>query len=189
MTVMEHEDTPTVENAVRDWNKGQDFLFEFALKAHAVVGRRDGGTEVLAQKIRRSVDTVESYAAAGYLWEDMIEAFPSDSEICRDVLQVSFWIAIGEKYKSGMIDLVGAKNWLDEVVNNGWTVEKLRSMLPNKRAGESTFTRSLKKIAHVIERDILNAPALDSGMTDHEYRVFMSVAKWLHKFITGKVER
>jgi hypothetical protein len=77
-----------------------------------------------------------------------------------------------------------AKAALEHAHAEGWTVEKLRTMLPTKKAGESTFTRAVKKIAATLERDILNAPALDSGMDDRQYKRFIRLATafvWIAK--------
>lgn len=181
-------ESPEVQEAIDAWGQGQVSLFDFACLANSIVGKRDGGTERLAKKIRRSVDTVERYAAAGALWLAMLKHFPAESEIFRENLDVSFWMAVGAVYKSDLVDEEGAKHWLDEAHKNDWTVEKLRSMLPTKKAGESPFTRAMKSLYRTIEKDILQAPALNSNMNDKEYKVFINVAKWMHKFLKGKLE-
>lgn len=181
------EDTPTVEHAARDWNKGQDFLFEFAVKAFYIVGQRDGGTEKLAKRIKREVDTVERYAAAGCLWLDMLQIYPADSELLRDYVDVSFWAAIGAKYKAGLISLEQAKSFLETSRVEKLTVEKVRTMLPSVKIGDSPFKRAMRKIYAVIEKDILDAPALESGMNDAEYRRFIRMAKWMMTFLKTKL--
>jgi hypothetical protein len=175
--------------AAEFWNGGQAELFEFAIIAHHIVGRRDGQTAQLARKIRRSEDTIERYAKGGGLWLAMLENYPSDSELLRNDLQISYWCDVGRLYSAGVIDLQSCKMWLDTALTENWTVEKLRSMLPVRKIGESPFFRAMKTIRAAIERDILNAPALESGMNDGEYRVFIKVAKWMHRFIAGKVAR
>lgn len=183
-----YEDRPTVENAARDWNKGIDFLFEFAIKAHHIVGLRDGETARLAKKIKREVDTVERYAAAGFLWLAILEKYPSESELLRDSLDISFWMAIGAKHENGTLTISQAKEMLESALDSKWTVEKLRTMLPASRAGESAFKRAMRKIYSVIEKDIIEAPALESGMDDKEYKQFIAVSKWLMKFLKGKLK-
>ena len=182
------EDAPTVKNAVRDWNKGRDFLFEFAVKASIIVGRRDGGTKELAKLIKREVDTVERYAAAGLLWTDMLQEFPTDSETLRDYLDISFWSAVGTKYKAGLLTLEKAVEFMNEATRMKLTVEKARTMLPASRVGDSPFKRAMRKIQSVIEKDVLEAPALESGMNDKEYKQFMNMARWLNKFLKTKLE-
>jgi hypothetical protein len=177
------EDSPTIAHAARDWNKGQDFLFEFAVKAFYIVGRRDGGTERLAQTIKREVDTVERYAAAGCLWIAMLENHPVDSELLRDLVDVSFWMAIGQKYKAQLIDLAQAKSFLELSLEKRLTVEKVRSMLPTSKVVDSPFRRAVRKIYDVLSKDILNSPALESGMGEKEYRQFLKMSKWLVKFL------
>ena len=81
----------------------------------------------------------------------------------------------------------GAKHWIEETIENEWTVEKLRSMLPTKTVGESPFTRAAKRITDIIEKDILNAPALGSGMSDREFKAFIKTAQWLVKLLRGTV--
>ncbi len=67
------------------------------------------------------------------------------------------------------------------------TVEEFRKILPTKRIGESTFTRAAKRIVDIIEKDILNAPALGSGMSDREYKAFIKTAEWLVRLLKGTV--
>lgn len=181
------EDTPTVENAARDWNKGIDYLFEFAVKAHYIVGKRDGETARLAKKIKREVDTVERYAAAGFLWIAILDAYPVESELLRDCLDISFWMAVGAKHESGILTILQAKEMLESALDSKWTVEKLRTMLPSSKAGDSPFKRAMRKIYSVIEKDILDAPALESGMNDAEYRRFIRMAKWMLVFLKTKL--
>ena len=181
------DDTPTVRNAVRDWNKGRDFLFEFAVKASVIVGRRDGGTKELAKLIKREVDTVERYAAAGLLWTDMLREYPADSETLRDYLDISFWSAVGVKYKAGLLPLEKAVEFMNEATRQKMTVEKARTMLPSVRVGDSPFKRALRKIHDVIEKDIIEAPALESGMNDKEYRQFIRMAKWMREFLKARL--
>lgn len=188
MTKPDVEDAPTVKNAVRDWNKGQDFLFEFAVKASIIVGRRDGGTKELAKLIKREVDTVERYAAAGVLWDDMLKNFPADAEILRDYIDISLWCAVGSKYKAGVLTLKGAVDFMNEAKKMKFTVEKARTMLPTSRVGDSPFKRAMRKIQSVIEKEVLEAQALESGMNDKEYKQFIRMAQWLNKFLKTKLE-
>ena len=181
--------TDEIGEAVKAWNEGQVSLFDFASLANSIVGKRDGSTEQLANEIQQSVDTIERYAACGYLWLEMLKVFPSESEIYRDNprLSVSHWSAIGAKLKAKAFDVSGAKHWIDETIENRWTVEKLRSMLPTKTIGESPFTRAAKRITDIIEKDLLEAPALNSGMNDREYKAFIKTAQWLVKLLKGTV--
>ena len=178
-----------VSEAVKAWQSGQVELFDFACLANSIVGKRDGGTERLSRLIMQSVDTIERYAACGYLWIEMLKAYPSESEIFRDnpKLSVSHWSTIRAKLKSIAFEIQGAKHWMDETIENEWTVEKLRSMLPTKTIGESPFTRAAKRITDIIEKDILNAPALGSGMSDREYKAFIKTAEWLVRLLKGTV--
>lgn len=184
-----HVSGDEVSEAVKCWNEGQVALFDFACLANSIVGTRDGRTERLADEIQQSVDTVERYAACGYLWLEMLKQYPSESETYRDnpKLSVSHWSAIGAKLKAKAFDVSGAKHWFDETIENKWTVEKLRSMLPTKTIGESPFTRAAKRITEIIEKDLLGAPALNSGMSDREYRAFIRTAQWLVKLLKGTV--
>ena len=188
-TEMRVTEQDEVSEAVKAWNSGQVELFDFACLANSIVGKRDGGTERLARLIMQSVDTIERHAACGYLWLEMLKVYPADSEIYRDNLKmsVSHWSAIGAKLKSGAFEIQGAKHWIEETIENEWTVEKLRSMLPTKTVGESPFTRAAKRITDIIEKDILNAPALGSGMSDREYRAFIKTAEWLVRLLKGTV--
>ncbi len=204
----EHDD---VAEAAALFGGAQADLFAFAEAANAIVGKRDGGTQRLAQKIKREVDTVERYAAAGALWLAMLKHYPSDSEIIRDNLDVSFWMAVGTRFKADVRDIISrydgkplyeierlaaaelleavnrAKAFLTVAVEERLTVERLRALIPTRKSGESPFTRAAKRIVNIMERDILNAPALNSNMNEQEYSVFLKVSKWLVKFLKEKM--
>lgn len=199
-----------VREATDLWNGGQNNLFDFACLANSIVGKRDGGTVRLAKRIKRRVDTVERYAAAGALWLAMLQQFPDKAEIYRDALDVSFWMVVGAKFKSDVRAILKrlnlphedayrlhpydfleatktAEHWLGEAKDNKWVVEVLREKIAARGDGEeSPFTRATKRIVGIIEKDILNAPALNSGMNDAERRVFIKVSSWLVGFLKGK---
>jgi hypothetical protein len=179
--------TDPVEDAVILWNDGQSSMFDFALRCYEVVGLRNGETARLAKRIRRDPSTVELYAKGGGLWIAMLENYPSDSELLRDSLSISFWNSAGSKYASGLMSLENAKAALEHANEAGWTVEKFRSMLPVHKVGDSPFKRAVKRIVLAFEKDILNAPALESGMSDAEYKRFVKFAKaflWMAKRFT-----
>ncbi len=216
-----------VSEAVKLWQAGDYERFEFAIKANSIVGKRDGGTERLADSLRCKVDTIERYAAAGALWLAMLRYYPQDAETWRDGgfietkkgrklrggLYISFWMAVGAKFKSDIKRIVkehlaeklpidnieevkseelaqaakSAKHYMDEAFRGRMTVEEFREMLPTKTIGESPFTRAAKRITDIIEKELLEAPALNSGMSDREYRAFIRTAQWLVKLLKGTV--
>lgn len=174
--------TDDVTNAELCWNAGQAELFEFAIHCHGIVGKRNGETERLARAIHRSPDTVERYAKGGTLWLAMLARYPSESELLREALEISFWNDVGRLFASDTISLSGAKHWLDEANENNWTVEKLRTMLPNK-TGASTIKTKAIRAANFLENEIVNAPAL--GVDEKVYKVTRKLVKvtvtWLRK--------
>lgn len=196
-----------IREAANLWDGSQRDLFEFACLANSIVGKRDGGTVRLAKRIKRRVDTVERYAAAGALWLAMLQHFPSEAEIYREALDVSFWVTVGVKFKADVrailkrLDLPAeeayrnhpgefleaaktAEHWLGEAKENKWVVEVLREKIASKSdSNETPFTRAAKKIVSIIEKDILNAPALQSNMSDKEYKLFIKVSKWMFDFL------
>lgn len=171
-----------VISAQECWNAGQAELFEFAIHCHSIVGKRNGETERLARAIHRSVDTVERYAKGGTLWLAMLARYPSESELLRDAMEISFWNDVGRLFASDTISLSGAKHWLEEAKENSWTVEKLRTMLPNK-TGVSTIRAKAIRAANFLENEIVNAPAL--GVDEHVYKITHKLVKvtvtWLRK--------
>ena len=179
--------TDAVEDAVMQWQDGQESLFNFAVTCNEIVGMRNGETARLAKRIQRDSSTVELYAKGGGLWLAMLLKYPSDSELLRDQLQISYWNVAGSKVASGLMNIDAAKAALEHARDEKWTVEKFRSMLPVHKVGDSPFKRAVKKIVTAFEKDILNAPALESGMTDTEYKRFMKFAKafvWMAKKFT-----
>jgi hypothetical protein len=202
--------TDEVESAVIFWDEGQASLFDFAIVAATVVGRRNGDTERLAKRIRRDVSTVELYAKGGILWGEALAHYPADSEILRNDLQISFWNAVGSVYvrnvkadhkrftageiteselrKSIAQHLKDAISYLRDANNNGWTVDKLRNMLPNESPSESPFTRAMKRIYKVLDKDIINSPALNSGMDDRQYKRLVRVARMFQAIAKRFVE-
>jgi hypothetical protein len=178
--------TDAVEDAVMQWQDGQESLFNFAITCNEIVGLRNGETARLAKRIKRDSSTVELYAKGGGLWLAMLEQYPSEAELLRDRLQISFWNAAGSKVPK-LMSVDNAKAALEHALEEGWTVDKFRAMLPVHKVGDSPFKRAIKKIVASFEKDILNAPALDSGMNDAEYKRFVKFAKafvWMAKKFT-----
>ena len=169
--------TDPVEDAVTLWNDGQASLFEFGLKCFEVVGLRNGETARLAKRVKRDTSTIELYAKGGGLWLAMLKQYPNEAETLRDALDISFWNVTGQKYAAEIITLEQAKMFLEHAYADKWSMEKLRGYLPNVKGGESTFQRAVKKLITTFEKDILNAPALNSGMNEKEYKQFIKFAK------------
>lgn len=165
-----------VEQAAYHWKKGARELFEFAILADTIVGKRNGETVTLARKIRRSPATIETYAKGGKLWLAMLEKYPSDSEILRDALEISFWNSVGRVWAAGVIDLQQAKNFLEEAAKEKMVVEAFRIKLPAIDGRQSPFVRTMKKLHNTIEKGILNAPALQSELSDKEYKRLLRLA-------------
>ena len=69
--------TDPVEDAVLQWQDGQESLFNFAITCNEIVGLRNGETARLAKRIQRDSSTVELYAKGGGLWLAMLTAFAS----------------------------------------------------------------------------------------------------------------
>lgn len=188
-----------VRQAAQCWRAGSVEYFDFACIANSIVGKHNGDTERLAKEIRCSVDTIERYAAAGALWLAMLQYHPSEAEIWRNDLEITFWVVIGARFKADVraemkkekpdysAPVRIAKYWFEETLENKWTVETLRAKLPARKEG-SPFTRSLRRIVNEFEKNIINAPALDSKMTDREYKTFIKVGQWLVNFAKKKLE-
>lgn len=179
--------TDAVEDAVIHWNAGQASLFDFAITCNEIVGVRNGETARLAKRIKRDSSTVELYAKGGGLWLAMLLKYPSEAELLRDSLQISFWNAVGAKVSSGLMGIDAAKAALEHARDEGWTVEKFRSMLPVHKVGDSPFRRALRRIAATFEKDILQSPSLNSEMNKKEYRRLIRLANafvWIAKRYT-----
>ena len=179
--------TDPVEDAVQLWNDGQVSLFDFAIRCNEVVGLRNGETARLAKRIKRDPSTVELYAKGGGLWLAMLEKYPSEAELLRDSMQISFWNAAGSKVSANLMSVESAKAALEHANEECWTVDKFRSMLPTHKVGDSPFKRTVKKIVTMFEKEIIGQPALESGMNDKEYRRFIRLAQafvWMAKKFT-----
>lgn len=178
--------TDPVEDAVLQWQDGQESLFNFAITCNEIVGLRNGETARLAKRIQRDSSTVELYAKGGGLWLAMLEKYPSEAELLRDQLQISFWNAAGSKVPK-LMSVEDAKDKLQYALEKGWTVDKFRSMLPVHKVGDSPFKRAVRKIVTTFEKEIIDQPALESGMSEAEYRRFIRLAKafvWMAKRFT-----
>lgn len=174
-----------VDQAAYLWGKGMEELFEFAIHAHTLVGKGDDSVDKLAKRIRRHRSTVENYAKGGALWLAMLEQKPSEAEIIRDELEISFWNTVGRLYCNQTISLDGAHHWLREAIDNKMTVEHLRSLLPNS-TGQSTMKAQAVKIANLIEKEIINAPAFD--VLDSEYRIIRRLGAVMVKMLRKVAE-
>ena len=122
----------TVKQAKKLWLEGEASRFEFSVSAAEVVGKRDGGTKLLAEAINRKEDTVERYALVGRFWNEAIQRYPSDSETLREELPFSYWRAVSVVYKDyGFND---AFDWLKTARDEKPVLEDFRSILPKKPA-------------------------------------------------------
>ena len=143
--------------------------FEFCVKANEVVGKyEEGATIELANKIERSVSTVQNYARVGKMWNKMN---PQKSEIYRDEIKYSFWALLAPLWDNKVIDMQGVYHWMDEKIQNKWTVEKMRGLLPTID-GKSVWKRSAKQFLRMTQRmidaELLNSPAMDVDEKDYK---------------------
>jgi len=158
----------TLKMAAFHWKQGEDNRFEFAVIASQIVGNYDEGATVeLAKRIKRSVTLVQNYAKAGQLWNAMLRAYPSQSEIMREELPISFWVPIARQWANGEMTIDGVQSWFTLCMKEGWTVEKFRSQLPTSE-GRSEMVKSVKQFTAwvdrgmaFIENDLIHAPAFD----------------------------
>ena len=149
----------TITAAANAYRSADGSLWDFAEIAADVVGMRDGLTAILAERIKRSPDAVEGFAAAWTLWSDLIGPYNSHAEDWRDVLYVSHFVSVGRKYKAEWISLADAADYLQRAMAEDWTVEALRSKLPHEDRGD--FRADAKRLIKTLERKFINAPALN----------------------------
>ncbi len=174
--------TDDVISAVQFWNEGQSKITDFAIVAASVVGKRDGGTIRLARNIRRSIDTVETYAKGGELLLAMYELYPNnpDVKLLRESLDISFFNVEGRtfvkrckdiKQKMDMAEISGVEankqirealsmsmERLKEAYDSGMTVEQFRNIAP-KDIDHSTWKAKAKTIAKNVE-ELINSESL-----------------------------
>ena len=147
-----------VLEAARAWGKSDDALWVFAEKAAPIVGRRDGDTALLAQAIKRSVDTVESYSSAWKLWETALRWSPTYAEHWRADLSIGHFVAVARKWLGKQIETEDALNYLAQARAECLSVEDLRKKLPGVGGGD--WMRSALRLRAALDRELVNAPRL-----------------------------
>jgi len=150
-----------IETAVTCWENSENDRFEFCVLASSVVGKYTDKTQKLADRIERSLSTVQNYAKVGELWQAME---PQDAEKYRVALKYSFWPPVASLWKNKVIGMTEVKHWFDEAIEHHWTVEKLRSMLPTvegKSVWRKSVKRWMKQSQEFIETELINSPAFD----------------------------
>lgn len=150
-----------IETAVACWENSENDRFEFCVLASSVVGKYTDKTQKLADRIERSLSTVQNYAKVGELWQAME---PQDAEGYRDALKYSFWPPVAALWKNKVIGMTGVKHWFDEAIEHHWTVEKLRGMLPTvegKSVWKKSAKRWMKQSQEFIETELIDSPAFD----------------------------
>lgn len=172
-----------IDEAAAAWEAGTDSMMEFCILASNIVGQREEGrTKQLGDRIHRSEDTVERYARAGLLYCAYETTYGGvDSERVRDALDWQYWVAIAQLWSKNCIDLRGVKHWFDEAIDNRWSYEKFRSMLPASD-GKSVWKKSakawMKQSSEFLKNDLLNSPALD--VDPKEYKKVVRAMKLLN---------
>ncbi len=161
-----------INEAVQYWLQSEGNRFDFCVKASDIVGKYDeGATAKLAEKIERSVSTVQNYARVGRLWLAMN---PRKAEDYRDAVQYSFWSLLAPLWDNKVIDMNGVYHWMDEKIANKWTVEKMRSLLPTndgKSLWKKSAKRFLKSTADFMSEELINSPAFDVDVTAYKKAV------------------
>jgi hypothetical protein len=180
---MVHNSQPeTLKLATFHWREGESNRFEFAVLASEIVGSyEEGATKELANKIKRSVTTVQNFAKVGQLWNAMLRAYPSQSEILREELPVSFWLPVARQWSNGEMTLDGVYSWFVLCQKEGWTVEQFRSHLPTS-GGHSEFVKDvnqfkarLSTMAEFAKEKFVHGPAFD--INPLFYSQFMRITK------------
>ena len=150
-----------IETAVACWEDSENDRFQFCVYASTIVGQYSPKTQQLADRIERSLSTVQNYAKVGELWQAMN---PQDAEHYRDALKYSFWPPVAALWKNKVIGMTGVKHWFDEAIEHHWTVEKLRSRLPTgegKSVWKVSARRFMKQAQEFIDTELINSPAFD----------------------------
>lgn len=159
---------PDLKLAAFHWKEGENNRFEFAVLASEIVGNYDeGATKALADKIGRSVTTVQNFSKIGKLWRIMIEIYPREAEIFRADLQTSHWLPVARQWDNGEMSLDGAKSWFTLCLKEKWTVEKFRSQLPTSE-GRSEFVKDVNQfkarlggLVEFAQSRLVHSPAFD----------------------------
>ncbi len=171
-----------IAEAVEYWNHSEGNRFDFCVKASEIVGKySEGATVKLAERIERSVSTVQNCAAVGELWVAMS---PRQAEDYRDAVQYSFWLPLAQLWKAEIIDMDMVFHWMDEKLKNKWTVEQMRAKLPvkgNSSVWKKSAKKFLKTTAEFMDAELINAPAFD--VEEIQYRKVIRALRLTHSRI------
>ena len=149
--------------AEKDYHKISEACFAFALSAADAVGKRDGGTQELAELIRRKADTVERYARCGRFVQWAHKHNPTMFEEIRESLNFGFWMAVSSRMEDAE-----AWGWLITASEESCSLEEFRASLPKKPV---TADKRLEKDIKALSRMQENVGILMDAMATEPTKV------------------
>ena len=131
------------DRILHNYKRGEAVIWLVCDDAALVVGERDGGTEKLAQLLRKSPDAVERYARAGRMYAEMTVAYP-DAHVLRKAFGPSYFDAAGKCYEAGHIGMSDLYEYFREAIDQRWTRERFAAELPSEK-GPMDWWRKMSK--------------------------------------------
>ena len=130
------------------WQKGENSRFDFAVE---IADGDDVDISALADEFRQAASTFYGYRIGGKCWLGFREFYGEElADKWRDLLPVSFWIAIGSKVEAKVFDFEDVMDWFKDALDNDWNVQQFRDEL-YKTAGGKDFD-FVKEAEHVEKR-------------------------------------
>jgi hypothetical protein len=90
----------------------------------------DGELSKLAKEYRVVVSTYYGWRIGGKCWLGFREFYGEElADKWRDLLPVSFWIAVGRKVEAKIFDFEDVMDWFKDALDNDWNVQQFRDEL------------------------------------------------------------
>jgi len=158
-----------VDLAARTWADGDTKRKAFALLV------KDAGQDYVAnqvkelsRKIRKGKGTIYAYARAARLYEALGQDDNSRAERMWDMLNISFFVTLADKWSSGQMDLERVWEWIVRVLDEDMTVDDMRAEMPTK-GGRVGIVRKLGGVLRLVE-SALTSETMGLNCTQDEYR-------------------
>ena len=145
-----------VDLAARTWADGDTKRKAFALLV------KDAGQDYVAnqvkelsRKIRKGKGTIYAYARAARLYEALGQDDNSRAERMWDMLNISFFVTLADKWSSGQMDLERVWEWIVRVLDEDMTVDDMRAEMPTK-GGRVGIVRKLGGVLRLVESALMS---------------------------------
>ena len=158
-----------VDLAARQWAEGDTKRKLFALTVKdAGKDYVAGQVKELAEKIRHGKGTIYAYARAGRLYDALSADDNARAEKMWDMLNISFFVTLADKWSSGQMDLERVWEWIVRVLDEDMSVDDMRAEMPTN-GGKVGIVRKLGGVLRLVQ-SALTSETMGLNCKQEDYR-------------------